>query len=120
MFAKRYHVNHSIQEKNALLVHFLSLEARLSEVPPNNYNIEDIVCKALEILCLLDILYNNGTIEEKRKIISSIFLEKLTFDGAHYRTTRINKAANLIYTLEQRLSKKNGTNLLKKEDLYRG
>lgn len=92
------------------------LEARLSEVPQNNYNIEGIVSKALEILCQLDILYNNGTIEEKRKIISSIFPEKLIFDGVHYRTARINEAANLIYTLEQRLSQKEkGTNLSEKD-----
>ncbi|MEI3800516.1 MULTISPECIES: hypothetical protein [unclassified Chitinophaga] len=91
------------------------MEARLSEVPQNNHNIEGIVSKALELLCQLDILYNNGTIEEKRKIISSIFPEKLIFDGAHYRTTRINEAANLIYTLEQRLSQKEkGTNFSEK------
>lgn len=92
------------------------LEARLSEVPQNNHNIESIVSKAMEILCQLDILYNNGTIEEKRKIISSIFSEKLVFDGTHYRTTRINEAASLIYTLEQRLSQKEkGTNLSEKD-----
>ncbi|MDR6569159.1 hypothetical protein [Chitinophaga ginsengisegetis] len=36
-----------------------SMEARLSEVPQNNHNNEGIVSKALELLCQLDILYNN-------------------------------------------------------------
>ena len=37
---------------------------------------------------------------KKRIIIGSIYPEKLTFDGLHYRTTRLNDAVSLIYSLD--------------------
>ena len=40
----------------------------------------------------LDFLYEEGTIEEKRNLIGSIFPENLTFNKIDYRTTRINEA----------------------------
>lgn len=36
-----------------------------------------------------------------RKIIGAMFLEKLTFDGANYRTPRINEAVRLICSLDE-------------------
>ena len=35
--------------------------------------------------------------EAKREMIGSIYPEKLTFDGFHYRTDRLNEAVRLIY-----------------------
>src|SRR5690606_14049235 len=37
----------------------------------------------------------------KRKIIGSIFPEKLVFDGERYRTARVNEAARLIYAIDK-------------------
>ncbi|MEJ7671691.1 MAG: hypothetical protein WKF59_03050 [Chitinophagaceae bacterium] len=60
---------------------------------------------AVNSLSRLDKLYEEGTVAQKRQIISSIFPEKLTFDGFQYRTFRINEAARLIYTLGKGLEK---------------
>ena len=50
-------------------------------------------------LSSLDKLYENASTETKREIIGSIYPEKLTFDGFHYRTARLNEAVELIYSL---------------------
>jgi site-specific DNA recombinase len=46
-------------------------------------------------------LYESGTVAQKRQIISSMYPEKLTFDGSQYRTPRLNEAVRLIYTLDK-------------------
>ena len=56
--------------------------------------------------------YNPFTIEQKRKIIGSIFPEKLIFDGEHYRTTRVNEAVRMMFAIDEAFrQKENGTNL---------
>ena len=42
----------------------------------------------------------NADNQDKRKIISSMFPENLTFDGAQHRTTRINAAIRVFNTLK--------------------
>jgi site-specific DNA recombinase len=55
--------------------------------------------------------YETADIEKKREIISSMFPEKMTFDGFAVRTNRINEAVRLIYSLDKGLSEnKNRTN----------
>ena len=54
---------------------------------------------ALVTLTSLDKLYENANNENKREIIASIYPEKLTFDGFHYRTARLNEAIRLIYSM---------------------
>ncbi len=59
----------------------------------------------------LDELYEKANNKDKREIIGSIFPEKLTFDGNNYRTTRLNEAVALIYSVDKASSKnKNGQN----------
>src|SRR6185312_5241334 len=57
--------------------------------------------KAVSNLAHLDELYKEGDVKRKRVIIGSIYPEKLTFDGFQYRTTRVNEAVELIYTLDK-------------------
>ena len=60
-------------------------------------------------LSSLDKLYENANNEIKREIIGSIYPEKLTFDGFHYRTGRLNEAVELIYSIGKSFSgNKNG------------
>ncbi len=82
------------------------LEARLIEVSSLSTNIEPLLEKAVSNLAHLDELYRDGDAKRKRVIIGSIYPEKLTFDGFVYRTTRINEAVELIYTLDKGFSKK--------------
>ena len=50
-------------------------------------------------LSSLDVLYEKADNKDKRKIIGSIYLEKLVFDRFHYRTARLHEAVDLIYNL---------------------
>ncbi len=77
------------------------LEARLTPSTEKPVDINQLITIAINTLKRLDCLYEDGTIEEKRKIISSIYPEKLIFDGFQYRTSRINEVARLIYTLDK-------------------
>ncbi|MCH7411263.1 hypothetical protein MM239_17845 [Belliella sp. DSM 111904] len=46
-------------------------------------------------------MYKSAEIQIKRQIISSIFPEKLVFDGTGYRTSRVNEVVSLIHTVNQ-------------------
>jgi site-specific DNA recombinase len=87
------------------------LEQKLSFLGDTQENIDAILDKAVNTLSRLDTLYENATSLKKREIISSIFPEKLVFDGFNYRTTRINEAVRLIYNMDAAFEEnKNGTN----------
>src|SRR5690606_2828220 len=74
-------------------------------------NIAPLLNKAIDNLYKLDILYQKGTTKEKRRIIGSIFPEKLIFDGSRYRTARVNAAIAIVLLIDQHLRKiKNWTN----------
>lgn len=87
------------------------LEAKLTASVTDVTNIEPLWDKAISSISQLDVLYEKGTVTQKRKIIGSMFPEKLTFDGFQHRTTRINEALNLMLLINSKIqSKKNGTN----------
>ncbi len=69
-------------------------------------NFDAILKKGLDNLFHLSEIYEAGDSEEKRKVIGSVYPEKLTFDGDQLRTTRINEAVRLIYTLDKELAEK--------------
>ncbi|HEY4209625.1 MAG TPA: hypothetical protein VGM31_22520 [Puia sp.] len=58
----------------------------------------------MDTLFQLDTIYENGSIEVKRQVIGSMYPEKLSFDGEQLRTTRINEAVRIIYTMGAGLS----------------
>ena len=80
----------------------VKLNALISQ--PDNF--EEIIKTGLDNIFRLSEIYETGTIEEKRRVISSIYPEKLTFDGDKLRTTRINEAVRLIYMLDKELAEK--------------
>lgn len=67
------------------------LEVKLSAVDGEHTDIEPLL------------IYNTGTIEQKRQVIGSMFPEKLIFDGTSLRTTRVNEAAQFIYVINAEL-----------------
>ncbi|GAA0524752.1 recombinase family protein [Chitinophaga japonensis] len=77
-----------------------SLEARLSNYTAPVSKIDGLVNKAVDNVSKLDCLFEEGTIVEKREIVSSIYPEKLTFDGFNYRTPRLNEAVRLICAMD--------------------
>jgi site-specific DNA recombinase len=65
--------------------------------------------KVFNTLSNLETLYQDGDLKTKRRIIGSIFPEKLVFNGNNYRTARVNEAVELIYSVGQGFSEnKNG------------
>jgi hypothetical protein len=54
----------------------------------------------------LTVFSTDGDIEVKRKIIGSIFPEKLQFSKNHYRTTRPNVLLSYIYQINNELGTK--------------
>ena len=79
------------------------LEAKLADCSNTHKGIDGLLQKAMDSLCKLDTLYEEGTVAQKRQIIGSIFPEKLVFDGFQYRTDTLNEAVRLIYTLGEGL-----------------
>ena len=60
----------------------------------------------------MDRYFENGDIEEKRLIVSSMFPDFLEFYGTRHRTPRLNSAIALIYQNNSKLQgKKKGTSL---------
>lgn len=87
------------------------LEAKISAVSNKIDNIEPLLNEGIDNLLKLDKIYQNGTSTEQQQVISSMYPEKLTFDGEVLRTSRINEAVMLIYSLDKGFSQnKNRTN----------
>jgi site-specific DNA recombinase len=65
------------------------LEARLSDLNVENSTVIDIkpiANEAIKSLRLLDEFYEKATVEGKRYLVWRLFPEKVTYDGAMYRT----------------------------------
>ena len=83
------------------------LEANLADLPPREESLKNIG-KLLDTVVnkysgIRD-KYNMGTVEEKRKIIGSMYPENLSFDGLQHGTTYFNEALGLILQINRSLS----------------
>ena len=97
--------------KSEIEARITRLEAKLTGSVNDSENIEPLWDRAISNISNLDSLYENGNITQKRKIISSVFPEKLTFDGFQFRTKRVNEAIECICLMDNELKgNKNGTN----------
>ena len=87
------------------------LDAKLSANNHDKVDSNDLLKKGVNNLLKLDFIYENGDTEKKREIISSMYPEKMTFDGFLVRTIHINEVARLIYSMDVGFSEnKNRTN----------
>lgn len=92
-------------------VNLEKLEAKLTTYNYDQVNISVLLDKGVNNLAKLDYAFEIGEIDKKREIISSIYPEKLTFDGFSFRTTRLNEAVRILYKLDEDFSQnKNRTN----------
>lgn len=57
------------------------LEAKLSTSNHDKININDLLDKGINNLLKFDCIYETGDIEKTREVISSMYPEKMTFDG---------------------------------------
>lgn len=89
------------------------LEAKLTAGNSKISNIKPLLNKAISHISQLSKLYEEGSTAAKRKIIGSIFPEKLTYEGFECRTTRINEGLRLMLLFSSKLAAK------KKEQIRR-
>ena len=83
------------------------LEAKLTKGKDNKkIDFLKLLDQALSNLVDLAKVYNDGDIDVKRKIIGSIFPQKLQFSKNHYRTTRPNVLLSYIYQINNDLGTK--------------
>ena len=62
-----------------------------------------------KLISKLDQLFDNSDIKKQRHIISSLYPEKLDFDGEEHRTPRYNIIGQVIYLINNYLEEiKNG------------
>ena len=72
-------------------------------------NIDKLLDSAIDVLTKLDSIYTNSDIATKRKLVGSIFSEKICFDGMQCRTISTNEVIFLIYLINNELPEiKNG------------
>lgn len=85
-------------------------EEQLFLKPKNTPDLAPLWEMAISSLSNIEKVYEEGTIEEQRLIIGSMFPEKLTFDGTQHRTARVNEIAKIISLIDSSFcGKKNGT-----------
>ncbi|WP_241559062.1 recombinase family protein [Chitinophaga barathri] len=89
MFSKEITPQEYRESKAEFEQELTRLEARLTNIPQNENSID--IDAALENAFQLGDRYQQEDVEQKRKIISSIFPENLVFDGELYRTTKLMK-----------------------------
>ena len=76
------------------------LQAKLGANNHDKVDFNDLLNKGVNNLLKLDYVYETGDAEKKREVISSMYPEKMTFDGFSVRTNRINEVARLIYSMD--------------------
>lgn len=75
------------------------LEAELFELSKKKVDIGDHINAAIRNLSRVNELFEIGETEQRRRIVGSIFPERLVFDGVNFRTPRINEAVRLIFNV---------------------
>ena len=73
------------------------VEVRLFTVSSQTSNIDQILAKAVRNLSNLGAIWASAGNKGKRTVISSIFPEKIDFDGERFRTQRLNEVVRLIF-----------------------
>ncbi len=80
-------------------------ENRLFKITSRTTNIKDFLRQAVENLEDAGKKYDNFDSKRKRRVVGSIFPEKLVFDGTHYRTARLNDVVSMIFNVDKDFSK---------------
>jgi site-specific DNA recombinase len=82
------------------------LESKLEEIPAKSDNLKTIE-RLLDILIAkysnISQYYKNEGVEEKRKIISSMYPQNLCFDGTQHRTLYLSEPMSVIYMINSQL-----------------
>jgi len=68
----------------------------MAEIDIKKQDLNSMITKAAILLERLDIVYNEAEIEDKQKLISSIFKGKKYFEENKVRTTDLNEVVKLV------------------------
>ena len=82
------------------------MEAKLAEhlgKKDETAEISRTIHKMVTNLKKIDLYYIYGTIEQKRMMISSIFLKKLTYEENTFQTAKTNTAIDIMYQINRKL-----------------
>ncbi|WP_370589903.1 recombinase family protein [Rufibacter sp. LB8] len=85
------------------------LEAKLADLPAKGRPakpIETLLDEVVGNFSDLEAVYRNAPVEGKRRLVSSIFPGKITFDGKAHRTEGVNEAAELMFLVNRELTQK--------------
>lgn len=93
------------------------LEAEIFELSKKRINISNQIRKAIHNLSNLNEIFENGTVSNRRKVVGSIFPEKLVFEGLNFRTTKVNEAVQLIFNMGEGFGEKKSGQTDEKIDL---
>jgi hypothetical protein len=86
------------------------LEAKLADMSTPKGDISKVLDKAIDNLAKLNKIYEAASITDKRELVKIIYPDFLTYDGQFFRTTRLNEAVQLIYSMDVAFrEKENGT-----------
>jgi site-specific DNA recombinase len=92
-------------------------EGKLLDLSGKTESIGPLLEKALRNISKLPELYQSADSEAKRVIVSSMFPEKLTFDGEEHRTLRINEAIRVFDSVRDVFEQKKDRKTSVKTDL---
>ena len=70
---------------------------------PNSSNIKPKMKYSISLINNIDTFFQDAPVEVKIKLLSSMFPEKIEFDGKKYRTNSYNKVLDLIYQQTKQL-----------------
>jgi hypothetical protein len=82
--------------------------------PEDSKKVLDLYKKATEKFVAIDNQYNNADLEQKRKIVGSIFGKNIQFENKKVRTTNMNPILNEILSVNRGLRAKKKKDLTKK------
>ena len=82
------------------------LELKLMRTDMKEKGVDELINKIIDQLILFEDVYVNGTSEEQRSIVGSIFNEKWVFDGEQHRTNKVNEVVECIYLINKELEDK--------------
>ena len=90
------------------------LELKIGESDIKDVEFKNWLKMGFNELTIIKKLYDKSTVGQKQEIISSIFPDKLKFDGKKCRTPRINDTLRYILQIDKNLEEKNKGQFSKK------
>jgi site-specific DNA recombinase len=106
-----------IKVKTRTLLHLLQKLRRPPALSGKNEEIGTVLYKALINVSKLPELYQTADSEHKRQIVSSMYPEKLTFDGEQHRTLWVNQAICVFDSAKAAFEQKKDRKSVSKLDL---